>query len=165
MSKLKGKQLRFCEEYLIDLNATQAAIRAGYSKKTAGSIGQENLTKPEIVEFIQDLQRKRSERTGISADRVLAEVANIAFSNMRDFAEFGADGIRFKDSENVTDEQMKLVSELSQEVKEFKGVKTTSVKFKLYPKDAALYNLMRHLGLFEKDNKQQNNVITVIVED
>ena len=48
MPKLTAKQERFCEEYLIDLNATQAAIRAGYSVESAGSIGSENLTKPEI---------------------------------------------------------------------------------------------------------------------
>ncbi len=76
---LTDKQLRFVEEYLVDLNATQAAIRAGYSAKTAGSVGQENLTKPEIAEAISAAQLRRSQRTAITADTVLArwwEIAN-----------------------------------------------------------------------------------------
>ena len=59
------KQKRFCEEYLIDLNATQAAIRAGYSPETAYSIGQENLKKPELHTRISRAMAERSKRTGI----------------------------------------------------------------------------------------------------
>lgn len=70
-TKLRDKQKRFIEEYLIDLNATQAAIRAGYSEKTAYSIGQENLKKPEVQAAIQEAQNKRSERVQISQDDVL----------------------------------------------------------------------------------------------
>ena len=75
MAKLKGKQQRFCEEYLIDLNATQAAIRAGYSERTAKETGYENLTKPHIAEVIADLKRIRSEETRIDAAYVL-EMSN-----------------------------------------------------------------------------------------
>ncbi|AGI32729.1 TPA: terminase small subunit [Mannheimia haemolytica] len=71
VGKLTDKQKRFVEEYLIDLNATQAAIRAGYSEKTAYSIGEENLRKPEIRSAIQEAQNKRSERTQITQDDVL----------------------------------------------------------------------------------------------
>lgn len=71
VGKLTDKQKRFIEEYLIDLNATQAAIRAGYSEKTAYSIGEENLRKPEIKKAIQEAQKKRSERTQITQDDVL----------------------------------------------------------------------------------------------
>ena len=80
MPKLTEKQKRFCEEYLIDFNATQAALRAGYSQKTAYSIGDENLRKPEIQLEIQTLIRKRSERTGINADIVIKELVKIAFA-------------------------------------------------------------------------------------
>ena len=69
--KLTDKQKQFCKEYLIDLNATQAAVRAGYSHKTAYSIGQENLTKPEIANYVQSLMDKRSKKTEITADYVL----------------------------------------------------------------------------------------------
>lgn len=75
------KQKRFIEEYLIDLNATQAAIRAGYSPDTAGSIGGENLQKPEIRAQIDKAMAERSKRTGVNADRVLQELARIAFVN------------------------------------------------------------------------------------
>ena len=71
MSKLTSKQALFCKEYLIDLNATQAAIRAGYSKNTACAIGTENLRKPNIALFIQEAMAERSESTGITADYVL----------------------------------------------------------------------------------------------
>ncbi len=62
------KQQRFVDEYLIDLNATQAAIRAGYSKKTARAVGSENLTKPDIRAAVAEAQQARSERTKIGAD-------------------------------------------------------------------------------------------------
>lgn len=62
MAKMTAKQQRFCDEYLIDLNATQAAIRAGYSKKTAKSIGQENMTKPDLKAYIDKrMAEKESE--------------------------------------------------------------------------------------------------------
>lgn len=77
MASLTAKQARFVEEYLIDLNATQAAIRAGYSEATARSIGAENLTKPDILEAIIEAQAKRSERTKIDADYVLQRLVAI----------------------------------------------------------------------------------------
>ena len=70
---LTPKQQRFVDEYLIDLNATQAAIRAGYSEDTAGSIGHENLNKPEIAQAIVAAKAERSERTKINADWVLTQ--------------------------------------------------------------------------------------------
>ena len=74
---LTNKQRRFVEEYLVDLNATQAAIRAGYSQKTAGQIGDENLKKPQIAAAIQEAQAKRSERVQVDADYVLARLVEI----------------------------------------------------------------------------------------
>lgn len=74
---LTEKQRLFVDEYLIDLNATQAAIRAGYSKKTAGQIGDENLKKPQIANAIQEAQAKRSERVQVDADYVLARLVEI----------------------------------------------------------------------------------------
>ena len=71
---LTAKQRTFVEEYLVDLNATQAAIRAGYSAKTAGSVGNENLQKPDIAAAIQEAMDKRSERTEITADYVLQSI-------------------------------------------------------------------------------------------
>ncbi len=86
------KQQRFVEEYLIDLNATQAAIRAGYSKKTAKQIGTENLAKPVLQEAIAEAMAARSERTGIDADWVLRRLVEIDRTNMADFLVFPEDG-------------------------------------------------------------------------
>ena len=72
--KLTPKQQRFVDEYLIDLNATQAAIRAGYSAKTAAVIGNENLIKPYIADAIAKAQAERSERTEISQDYVIKTI-------------------------------------------------------------------------------------------
>ena len=71
MAKLTPKQQRFVDEYLIDLNATQAAIRAGYSPKTARQIGEQNLSKLDIQQAIEQAKAERSERTKITQDDVL----------------------------------------------------------------------------------------------
>lgn len=72
--KLTDKQQRFVDEYLIDLNATQAAIRAGYSEKTAQQMGSENLSKPVIQEAIEKAQAERSERTKVTQDYVIKTI-------------------------------------------------------------------------------------------
>ena len=77
MAGLTDKQQRFVDEYLIDLNATQAAIRAGYSEKTAAAIGAENLIKPNIQNAIQEAQAKRQEQTQIDAAYVLRRLVEI----------------------------------------------------------------------------------------
>jgi len=76
-SKLTAKQKQFCKEYLIDLNATQAAIRAGYSKKTARTIAAQNLAKLNIAEYVQELMNKRSEKVEISSDWVLKGIKDL----------------------------------------------------------------------------------------
>lgn len=87
MAKLTPKQKAFVEEYLVDLNATQAAIRAGYSAKTAYRTGADNLRKPQIQEEIQKAMKEREKRTEITQDKVLKELAAIAFAKGSDFAQ------------------------------------------------------------------------------
>lgn len=77
MATLTPKQEMFCREYLVDLNATQAAIRAGYSDNTARKIGSENLTKPDVAQRIIDLKSQRNERLEINADYVLRRLVEI----------------------------------------------------------------------------------------
>ena len=86
MAKLTAKQQRFCDEYLIDLNATQAAIRSGYSEKTAMEQGYQLLQKTSVQKYISDRKKVRAERTEITQDMVLKELASIAFSNAADYA-------------------------------------------------------------------------------
>lgn len=86
MAKLTDKQRKFCDEYLIDLNATQAAIRAGYSEKTAKEIGCENLTKPNIQEYLQKRKADRIERVELTQDFVIKELMDIVSVNATDYA-------------------------------------------------------------------------------
>ena len=92
MANLTPKQQRFVEEYLIDLNATQAAIRAGYSAKTAAVIGAENLIKPNIAKAIQEAQNKRTERTEITQDYVLNNIKKVIERCMQQEAVQARDG-------------------------------------------------------------------------
>ena len=77
MAALTAKQQRFCDEYLIDLNATQAAIRAGYSKKTARVIGQENLTKPAIKEYIEKRMAEKEKALIADQDEVMKYLTSV----------------------------------------------------------------------------------------
>lgn len=141
---LTPKMQRFIEEYLIDLNATQAAIRAGYSEKTADKIGHENLVKPEIKKALDVAMKERSERTQVTADMVVKELAKIGFSNMRKFASWSKDGVSLIDSETLDEDDAACVQEVSQTITEAGG----SIKFKLHDKKSALDSLGKHLGMF-----------------
>ena len=77
MAKLTAKQQRFCDEYLIDLNATQAAIRAGYSKKTARAIGNENLMKPDIKKYIDERMAEKEAALIADQDEVLRYLTSV----------------------------------------------------------------------------------------
>ena len=85
MAKLTAKQQRFCDEYLVDLNATQAAIRAGYSKKTAYSIGQENLNKPEIKEYLEKRMAEKEEELIAKQDEVMRYLTSVMRREMKEF--------------------------------------------------------------------------------
>lgn len=163
------KQQRFVDEYLIDLNATQAAIRAGYSAKTAHAIGDENLRKPEIVAALQRAMDERAARTKITADLVLAELAKIGFSDIRkavkwysqtniaavdsdaDVQALSEEGaLRFAvasqveliSSDDVDDATAAAISEIGQSA-------TGALKVKFHDKRAALVDIGRHLGMFK----------------
>jgi phage terminase small subunit len=99
------KQQRFCEEYLIDLNGTQAAIRAGYSAKTANRIASENLTKPDIQKKIQELQREARKKTEITRDEVLGVLASIIRSDVGKFFK----GSKLKDFSELSPEERKAI--------------------------------------------------------
>ena len=145
-NKLTPKQAVFVEEYLIDLNATQAAIRAGYKSKTAKSIGQENLTKPVIADAIAKAQAARSQRTQINADRVLLELGRLAFSDFRKL--FDADG-RFKGIHDIDDDTAAAVSSV-EIVEQFDkdGAISYLKKIRLWPKVPANEMLGKYLQMF-----------------
>ncbi|CCY00656.1 terminase small subunit [Enterocloster bolteae CAG:59] len=136
------KQKRFCEEYLIDLNATQAAIRAGYSPDTAKAIGCENLTKPDIRAHIDRAMAERSRRTGVNADRVIQELAKIAFVNATDVIDPKTATVK----ENALPEDTAAIQ--SVKVKTF-GEDGLEREIKMADKLRALEMLGRHLGMFK----------------
>lgn len=141
MLKLNDKQKRFCEEYIVDLNATQAAIRAGYKEKTAYAQGQRLLKKVEAQEYLQELMNERSKRTEITADRVLEELAAIAFSDRTELAQVGKHGeVNFTPTEQLPDEIKKIIAGIENGKY---GTKVTT-----YDKVKALELLGKHLGMF-----------------
>ncbi len=147
------KQALFVEEYLIDLNASAAARRAGYSPKRADAIGFDLLRKAEIQEAIQAAQQERSARTGITADRVIAEIARIAFSDPRQVMEWGPHGVVVRDSSELTDADAAAVSEVSQTVTKEGG----SMRVKMYNKLDALDKLCKHLGIYAAEKRILEN--------
>lgn len=149
---LTAKQRRFVEEYLIDLNATQAAIRAGYSKKTAHSVGWENLQKPEIQAAVSEAQAKRTERTGITQDRVLEELAKVGFSDLRRVLTATGGLISPQDWDDETAGaigSLEVVVRPSPEVDDDgnRGIEHVH-KIKAWDKLSALEKIGKHLGMF-----------------
>lgn len=155
--KLTPKQERFVQEYLIDLNATQAAIRAGYSQRTARQIGDENLSKPDISAAIQAAKAARSERTHITQDRVLQELARIAFFDLRKL--YREDG-SLKAMHELDDDAAAVLAGVevveTQGNAEFGGedgarhIPEFVKKAKVFDKNTALTLAMRHLGMLKE---------------
>ncbi len=166
VAKLTDKQRRFCEEYIVDLNATQAAIRAEYSEKTAYSMGQRLLKKVEAQEYIKQLKEERAARTQIEADRVIYELSLIAFSNAADYAavvdeetyvEVDGNWIKLLDDDGnpVMRRTVKpvLTKDLTAEQKRALAVikkGRDGFEVKPYDKVRALELLGKHIGLFEE---------------
>lgn len=158
MDGLTPKQARFVEEYLIDLNATQAAIRAGYSAKTAEVQGPRLLGNVRVAAAIKEAQGKRSERTEITQDMVLRELALIGFADMGSYMALRPDGSAVFDWSALPEGATKVVQEVTQEIVQSRegtnedGEPTTlnvvKTKFKLYDKRAALVDIGKHLGMF-----------------
>ena len=141
MAKLTAKQQRFCDEYLIDLNATQAAIRAGYSPKTAEQAASRLLTIVKVSDEIKREMAERSKRTGINQDRVVQELAKLAFVNIADVVDLDNATVR----RSATDEDLACIQSVKMKPSEF----GTEREIKLYDKKASLELLGRHLGMFK----------------
>jgi phage terminase small subunit len=167
MPKLTAKQQRFVDEYLIDLNATQAAIRAGYSAANADKIGPELLGKTRVAEAVQERMKARQQRTEITQDRVLQEYARLAFLDPRKF--FHPNGSPKDITELDDDTAAALVGmdvleqyEGHGEDREFVGYVK---KYKLTDKKGALDSVARHLGMFNDSLKVSASVAVVAVNE
>lgn len=159
--KLTNKQLRFCEEYLVDLNATQAAIRAGYPAGSAGAIGCENLKKPNISARIALEMAERSKRTGINADRVLEELGKVAFVNPTDLVDSETGEIK----ESASLEDRAAIAAIR--VKQIPTEHGTGVEreVRLTDKIKALELCGKHLGMFANKADSASPVTVVIGYD
>ena len=140
---LTPKQSRFVAEYLVDLSATQAAIRAGYSVRSADTLGPRLVRKSRVAAAIQSAIATRSDRTKVSQDCVIAELAAIAFSDMRTFANWGPGGVHLTDS-GLLAAGARCVAEVNQT----HTIGGGSLKIRLHDKVRALELLGRHVGLF-----------------
>lgn len=144
----------FVNEYIVDLNGTQAAIRAGYSARTANVQASQLLAKPNVQAAVQAAMAKREARTEITQDMVLKELAKIGFANMQDYMRVGPDGDPVLDFSALTREQAAALSEVTVEDfvdgrgEDARDVKR--VKFKLADKRAALVDIGKHLGMFKE---------------
>ncbi len=138
------KQRRFVEEYLVDLNGARAAKRAGYSVKWAASCGYHLLQDPAVAAAVAEAQTRRAARTRVSADRVVTELAKVAFGDPRRLLSWGPDGVVLRDSDELTEAEAALVSEVS----ETRTARGGTRKVKLHCKLTALNALGKHLGLF-----------------
>ncbi|MDD3049730.1 MAG: terminase small subunit [Candidatus Cloacimonetes bacterium] len=161
MGKLTKKQQTFVDEYLIDLNATQAAIRAGYSTQTAKDIACENLAKPNIKNAIDQALAARSKRTGVNQDRVIQELAKIAFLNPSDV-------INMQNASVLADANKDDLSCISSvKIKKSSSDTGDSIEreIKTYDKLKALDLLGRHLGMFNDKIKIEGSIPVVIKDD
>lgn len=149
--KLTRKQQKFVDEYLVDLNGTQAAIRAGYSTDTACAIASENLRKPYIAAAIDAAM---AARPGITRTRIVHELALIGFANMLDYVTPQGDGTAYVDLSKLTRDQAAAIGEIvTEEYVEGRGDDSREVKrvkFKLSDKQGALEKLGKALGMFRE---------------
>lgn len=166
---LTDQQQRFVDEYLVDLNASAAAARAGYSARTAYSQGQRLLKHVEVAAAISAAIAERSERTKITQDMVLSELAKLGFSDIRkainwrsnvlatridedtgDREDFFTSNVELVDSAEIDDGTAAAIAEISQTDK-------GGLRVKFYDKRAALTDIGRHLGMF-KDKIEHSGI-------
>jgi len=143
---LNRKQARFIEEFIVDLNGKQAAIRAGYSPKTAEVQASRLLSYTKVLVALEDAIQARSKRTEVTADRVITEYARIAFSNIRDYWPKKGETI---DLQRLDQDRTAAVEEIiKDEFVDQAGTVHRRTRVKLHDKKAALDSLARHLGMF-----------------
>ena len=141
MAKLTARQQRFVDEYMLDLNATRAAIRAGYSARNADKIGPELLGKTRVREAVSEMMAERSRRTGVSAGRVVEELAKIAFANIADVAGYGGGAAARDDTAAIQSAWFRRTCAEG-------GGETEESEIRLHDKIRALELLGRHIGMF-----------------
>lgn len=169
---LTPKQKSFVQNYIIDFNATRAAKAAGYSAKTATEQGSRLLTYANIQAAIQKAIDKRAEKTGITAERVIQELALIAFADIKDYATIeDGGGVTVKKFEDMPDGASKAISRLKERrrlLSDAEGngdnvVIDSQIELAHWDKPKALELLGKHLGIFPDKLKVDGQVINTVV--
>ncbi len=146
---LPPKHARFVREYLVDLNATQAALRAGYSPRTADAQGSRLLTKVEIARAVELASEKRAQRTEITADRVLQELALLAFSSIEHYTVDDAGQVMVK--EDAPPGAIRAIASVKHTIRtSHDGEVIRDVEFRLWDKPGPLKLAGQHVGRFAK---------------
>lgn len=162
---LTPKQQCFVAEYLVDLNITAAALRAGYSTRTAAQVGYQLMQKSAVQEAIQNAMDDRAKRTTVTQDKVIAELAKIAFANGADFAQVvtlkpgepgrpGVQIVELTDTSSLDADQRAAISSI-EETK-------YGIKVSTYDKVRALELLGRHLGMFDGNGGEEDGGVTLV---
>ena len=160
--KLTPQQDRFAQEYIIDLNASKAALRAGYSEASHGTLGYQLLQNPIIIDAIERHKKALAAKTQVTAEMVIAEYMKLGFTEMDEFATWDDEGTRLTPSANLTKKQTAAIQEIT--------VKSDGErKIKLHDKKGALDSLGKHLGLFTEraaDPEAPTPIaVNIVVED
>lgn len=134
---LSEREEAFVREYLVDLSPTKAARRAGYSSKSAKTLGPRVFRRPDVQAAIRKAMEERAKRTEVTADKVVQQLGRIAFADMKNYVEYGPDGVTLKQSGEVDGTVVGSVSETKE-----------GIKFTLAPKIPALELIGRHLGMW-----------------
>lgn len=158
---MNAKQQRFVQEYLIDLNGTQAAIRAGYSRRTANEQAVRLLADISIKAAVKEAQDARAKAAGITAERVLSELAKIGFSDIRKAIAWQANVIGMVEDEDGSERlavsnQVQVVNSTDIDdltaaaISEISQTAQGGIKIKFHDKRAALVDIGRHIGMFKE---------------
>ena len=154
------KRERFCEEYLVDLNATKAAIRCGYSPRSAKTQGSRLLADDDIKRKIAELRKEQSIRTGITADRVINELAKIGFSDATKAIRIVKGKVRVTNTADLDEDTRAAISSISQTITLNGG----SIGIKFHDKKGSLELLGKHLGIFSDEDETPDLPMPTVVQ-
>lgn len=157
-NKLSTKLERFCQEYVVDNNGLQAAMRAGYAEKGAGVRASELLKRSKVELRIKELRGELRERAGVTADMVVAELAKIGFAEMGDYIE---EGNQITDLKLLPAEKRAVIQSIKKTEYETEWGTRVTTQFTLHSKTTALEMLGKHLGIFSMDNSQRRPAIQI----
>lgn len=162
---MKAKHRRFCEEYIIDLDGTAAAIRAKYSAKRAKVTASELLKRQDVKDYLSQVQKKVADKLEFSAIGVLDQLKKIVFNDPRKFFDEHGNMIPIKDLPDDCAAALSSI-EINEEFQTVNNVKIFTgytKKIKFWDKNAAVDKAMKHLGLFEKDNEQSKPMVAPVI--